>query len=263
LKIKRPKRPADIRISDVATNRDVGVLKSSEHVTGKSSVDKSPIPGQHDGAVPTQDVEAVVQADKEDSQAQGSPDRSINTPSTIPLSGRKRAFSDPGDVKRPSTAGTDRRLEALSSQAPHEDSYTPGATVLLSEGSVPQYPPTVIDPPFVPLPAQARAGYTVPAYMSLGQPVPYQGFGYAGPISVSFDSWLISGDSVISSGFAPSQTEHLQYYPYPNANQLPPFSLGGQNSNVYPEQVHTSRALQYGGNGEYGEPRDFRCETSC
>lgn len=98
--------------------------------------------------------------------------------SHVPFPGRKRAFSDPGDVKRPSTAGTDRRPGALGREnPPTPDSSIPRASPRASTSgeSFPQRPPPPLGPTYMSFQAPAAAPFAFPAYMSPERPMQYEG----------------------------------------------------------------------------------------
>lgn len=109
---------------------------------------------------------------------------SSDPPLTVPQSGRKRAFSDPGDVKRPSTAGTDKlpRFPVPVSQTMvHQPSAAAEIPIAVEKarmpyagGITPLYlPASIVSPPAV----QTQAP---PA-----RDMPYQGFEYVPYADVS------------------------------------------------------------------------------
>lgn len=144
------------------------------------------MPDLPDSIARTDDTKSALQNDTEDAQAEESSARN-DIGSNIPLSGRKRAHSDPGDVKRPSTAGTDRRMEILARET-LQDPYSSTATAPALEERVDPHLPPPISQAVISPQAHTPATNAFPAYMSLGQPVSLEDFSYGAPAGVSFNT---------------------------------------------------------------------------
>lgn len=104
--------------------------------------------------------------------------------SAVPQSGRKRAVSDPGDLKRPSTAGTENLSERQipASQTMAEKTSAIGGKGTAAETSRMPYTgvitPLYLPPSIVPQPA-------VQMQPPLARVMPYQGFEYVPYADVS------------------------------------------------------------------------------
>lgn len=117
-----------------------------------------------------------------------------NESANVPLDGRKRAFSDPGDVKRPATAYTDRRPEALGREDLQNPDRSMSTALALDESSTP-WPPPSVSPTYMSSQAPTAAPFALPAYMSPEPSVLYEGLTHGILPGVSRAKTPLSRDS--------------------------------------------------------------------
>lgn len=176
-------------------------------------------------STPTVDhIELTAKKNERNEHVRKSSALSTDTFSTIPQSGRKRAFSDPGDVKRPSTAGTDRLPESQT-QEPY--------SLMAAQGVMAEPHPPVdggqsrqatfvspsLSPEYLPLPAHGQ--YAMPPQMTTSQAMAYQGFEYIPYADVS--SRALYSPELPPDTLPTYQPSLLQYYAFHPISQLPTF----------------------------------------
>ena len=132
-------------------------------------------------------TKAEATSDKNQPQYQQEKTYRANSPPIFPLPGRKRAFSDPGDVNRPSITRTDRKSEAIASEKSQDSDMSMHIAAAAKEDLRQRSPPP-LSATYIAAQADVSAKVAYSTYLSSEPPNLHEGFDHESPPEVSCQS---------------------------------------------------------------------------